>query len=70
MEQLHGMRPPPRNTGLQVRIAQLRQLPATPRKRITMTAVREQQVESLFFRLSALRNRTSEVAAAAKGMKR
>mmetsp|Transcript_20160 Transcript_20160/g.52443 ORF Transcript_20160/g.52443 Transcript_20160/m.52443 type:complete len:345 (-) Transcript_20160:1771-2805(-) len=50
------------NMYLQVRIAQLRQLPGLPKRKITMAAVREQQVQELFFRRSLLTQRTSEMA--------
>lgn len=52
----------------QVRIAQLRQLPSQPRRKITMAAVKEQQVHDLFYRRSLLTQSTSEMAARLRGM--
>jgi len=55
-------------THLQVRIAQARQLPAQPKRRITVAAVHEQQIDTLWTRTARLQSETSELAAAMRGM--
>lgn len=52
----------------QVRIAQLRQLPHQPKRKLTLAAVREQHASYLYNRQSLLNQRTSEMAAQARGM--
>lgn len=55
-------------TGLQVRIWQARQLPAQPKRKITVTMVKQLQIDELWTHTAQLRGKTSELAAAIRGM--